>query len=428
LYLSKTRSCEPYEHFSISDSSLDSIFKKVVQWVGTTPDCRARANISGRRPQMTRLFESTSIKNMVQANRFVRSATWEGMAADDGAVTPRLIDVQIQLARGGIGLIISGHAYVSRKGQAGNQQLGVYSDVLIPGLTAMADAVHAVGGKIALQLAHAGSRGAFQISGLEPMGPSVMETDSGPTGREMTIEDIEEITQVFAHAAARAQTAGFDAVQIHAAHGYLLSQYLSPFFNKRKDDYGGSIENRARLLVQVLKAIRKEVGPEFPVFTKLNSEDFLPGGLMVEDMVHTATLLEEAGIDAIELSGGTFLSGKNSPSRKGKPEPGEPEAYYEVAAGKYKKEISVPLMLVGGIRTIETAERLIALEVADYVSLCRPLIREPALINRWKSGDRRPALCVSDSGCFAPGFEGKGVYCVVEEREKQRAGRDLRTE
>ncbi len=270
---------------------------------------------------MSELFESTAIKDMVLANRFVRSATWEGLAADDGAVTPRLIDVQAQLALGGVGLVISGHAYVSREGQALSWQLGVDSDGSIPGLTAMADAVHAAGGKIALQLAHAGSRGAFQISGIEPMGPSVMETDSGPVGREMTIGDIEEAADAFARAAARARGAGFDAVQIHAAHGYLLSQYLSPYFNKRKDDYGGGIENRARLPVEVLKAIRKAVGSAFPVLIKLNSEDFLPGGLTVQEMIEAAVMLEEAGIDAIEISGGTFLSGKNKPSRTGTQDP-----------------------------------------------------------------------------------------------------------
>ncbi len=368
---------------------------------------------------MSRLFESTSIKEMVLANRFVRSATWEGLAGNDGSVTPRLVDVQTQLARGGVGLIISGHAYVSRDGQAGRWQLGAYSDGLIPGLTAMADAVHAVGGKIALQISHAGSGAASRVSGLEPIGPSVLETASGPVGREMTIEDIEEIAEAFARAAARARSAGFDAVQIHAAHGYLLNQYLSPYFNNRKDDYGGSIENRARLLVEVFKGIRKAVGPEFPVLTKLNSEDFLPTGLAVEDMIRVGAMLEEAGIDAIEMSGGTFLSGENSPSRRGKQ---DPEAYYEAAARKFKSEVSVPLMLVGGIRTIETAERLVASEAADYISLCRPLIREPALVNRWKSGDRRAALCISDSGCFKPGFQGKGVQCVVAERERRRDG------
>jgi 2,4-dienoyl-CoA reductase-like NADH-dependent reductase (Old Yellow Enzyme family) len=319
-----------------------------------------------------------------------------------------------------VGLIITGHAYVSREGQASAWQLGVYSDGLIPGLGDLTEAVHSIVGKVAMQLVHAGSRGAFVLTGLEPMGPSVMETDSGPVGREMTAGDIETVMQGFAHAAVRAQAAGFDGVQIHAAHGYLLSQFLSPFFNKRKDDYGGSIENRSRYLVQVLKAIRSAVGPDFPISAKLNSEDFLPGGFTVEDMIRTSAVLEEAGIDAIEMSGGTFISGRNTPFRVGKPGPGEPEAYYEAAARQYKKNIRVPLMLVGGIRTIEMAETLVSEGVADYICLCRPLIREPYLVNRWKSGDRKPALCVSDSGCFGPGREGKGISCVVEEREQHR--------
>lgn len=370
---------------------------------------------------MPQLFEKTTIKGLVLPNRFVRSATWEGLAGDDGATTKRLIDISIQLARGGVGLIISGHAYVSREGQAGHWQLGVYSDELIPGLTEMASAVHDSGGKIAMQLAHAGSRAASHLSGLEPMGPSIGEIESKQVGREMTKKDIEQVTLAFAHAALRARTAGCDAVQIHAAHGYLLSQFLSPYFNKRKDGYGGSIENRTRLVVEVLGAIRKEVGMEFPVFIKLNSEDFLPDGLNVDDMIAAAKILEKTGIDGIEMSGGTFLAGKNYPSRQGRPVAGQPEAYYDAAARRYKKNISIPLMLVGGIRSLEAAEGLVGDGVADYLALCRPLIREPGLVNRWRSGDRRPAFCVSDSGCFKPGFEGNGVSCVVEAREQAKS-------
>ena len=371
---------------------------------------------------MPRLFESTSINNMVLANRFIRSATWEGLASEEGYSTPKLIEVLAQLARGGIGLIITSHTYVSREGQAGPWQLGVYSDGHIPGLAEMTRTIHAMGGKIAMQLAHAGSHAASRLSGLEPIGPSATETESGLVGREMTRDDIEAVTEAFARAAVRARKAGFDAVQIHAAHGYLLSQFLSPFFNKRKDEYGGGIENRARLLVQVLRAIRKAVDPDFPVFIKLNSEDFLPGGLTSEDMLQTAAMLEEGGIDAIEMSGGTFLSGKNNPSRRGKPDPGEPEAYYETAARRYKEKIRTPLMLVGGIRTFETAEKLVTEGVADYIALSRPLIREPGLVNRWKSGDRRPASCLSDNRCFKPALEGRGIHCVVEALDKGSGG------
>lgn len=365
---------------------------------------------------MGQLFECTAIKNMELKNRFVRSATWEGLAAEDGSATPRLVDMVVRLVRGGVGLIISSHAYVSREGQAGRWQLGVYSDELMPGLIRMARAVHEAGGKIALQLAHAGYYANARLSGLEPIAPSPVETESGPVGREMTDDDREAVIKAFAHAALRARKAGFDAIQIHGAHGYLITQFLSPFFNKRRDAYGGTIENRMRFPLEIVRGVRKEVGLDYPVMIKLNCEDFLPRGLTVDEMLQVARKFEEAGIDAIEMSGGTFLSGKKSPSRAGKPGPGEPEAYYEDAARRYKKKVTIPLMLVGGIRTFETAARLVAEGTADYIALCRPLIREPDLINRWQSGDRRPALCISDNGCFKPGFEGKGVHCTVEAR------------
>jgi 2,4-dienoyl-CoA reductase-like NADH-dependent reductase (Old Yellow Enzyme family) len=368
---------------------------------------------------MPGLFEPTTIKSMAVRNRFVRSATWEGMATPDGAVTPRLIEVSEKLVRGGVGLVITGHAYVSREGQAGPWQLGVYSDDQSEGLARMTRAAHDLGGIIAIQLAHAGVRAATQLTGLEARGPSPMDTGSGPAGREMTVADIEEVTRAYALAAVRAKGAGFDAVQIHGAHGYLLSQFLSPYFNRRQDSYGGGIENRARLAVEVLQAIRKAVGPGFPIFIKMNAEDFLPGGLSSEDMLLAATLLEKGGIDAIEMSGGTQISGDKTPSRIGKPAAGETEAYYEAQARRYKERIKAPLMLVGGIRTIETAERLTGEGLTDYIALCRPLIREPGLVDRWKGGDRRPATCVSDNGCFKPGIDGEGVHCVVEVRASQ---------
>ncbi len=369
------------------------------------------------------MFETTTIKKSNFAKPLYTFGNVGGLAADDGSVTLRLIDVAVKLAQGGVGLIISGHAYVSREGQAGSWQLGAYSNELVPGLAEMVKAVHDSGGKIAMQLAHAGSKAATRLSGLEPIGPSIADIEGKQVGREMTKKDIVQVARAFAAAALRARTAGFDAVQIHGAHGYLVSQFLSPFFNKRKDEYGGSIENRARFAVDVLKAIRKKVGQDFPIFIKLNSEDFLPNGLTVDDMIKTCEMLELAGIEGIEMSGGTFLSGKNSPSRQGKPGPGKPEAYYEPAARRYKKTVKAPLMLVGGLRTIETAEKLVTDGVVDYIAMCRPFIREPGLVNRWKSGDRRPALCVSDSGCFKPGFEGKGVSCVVEARQKSREGK-----
>ena len=368
---------------------------------------------------MTELFEHSTINGMKLANRFVRSATWEGMAADDGACTPKLIDLMVELAKGGIGLIISSHAYVSPAGQAGPWQLGVYNDALVPGLAAMAKAVHDNGGKIVLQLAHAGFFANAKLTGQTPMAPSNVEGFSKSPRQEMTAEDIRDVVQAYGAAAKRAQNAGFDGVQIHAAHGYLLSQFLSPAFNRRNDAYGGDIRHRATALVEVLQQIRHTVGREYPVLVKMNCRDFIENGLVVEDSLEVATMLEAEGIDAIELSGGVLVGGKLSPSRMGiKSE--EKEAYFQNEARAFKEKLGVPLILVGGNRSFQVAERLINEGMADYISMCRPLIREPALINRWRAGDLSKATCLSDNMCFKPAMKGDGIYCLTEERERKQ--------
>jgi 2,4-dienoyl-CoA reductase-like NADH-dependent reductase (Old Yellow Enzyme family) len=367
---------------------------------------------------MSKLFEKTVIKSLELANRFVRSATWEGMAGTDGSCTQPLIDLTAQLAEGGVGLIITGHAFVSPEGQAGPWQIGVQSDGMLPGLTAMADAVHRAGGKIALQIAHAGCYGFASGTGLEAVGPSCGIPETTPSCRELTREEISVICAAFGRAAGRAKAAGFDAVQIHAAHGYLLSEFLSPFFNRRGDEYGGSVENRARIVLEVLKSVRDAAGDDYPVLIKLNSQDFIDGGLTVDDMLVVAALLEKWGVDAIEMSGGTiYASGEFSAIRTGVLANPEEEVYYRDAALRFKREISVPLMLVGGIRSLDVAEALVDEGVADYVSLCRPLIREPGLVNRWRSGDRRRVGCLSENACFGPLMKGEGLVCPVKKGE-----------
>jgi len=368
---------------------------------------------------MSKLFETGEINGMRLANRFVRSATWEGMAADDGACTPKLIDLMVNLAQGGVGLIISSHTYVSPEGQASPWQIGVYDDKLIPGLEAMAAAVHENGGKIVMQLAHAGYFANAKLTGQTPMAPSNAEGFAKGERQEMSADDIHGVVKAYGAAAQRAQTAGFDGVQIHSAHGYLLSQFLSPAFNHRKDEYGGDIQNRARALVEVLREIRQAVGKDYPVLVKINCQDFIDNGLQPEDSLQACKMLVENGIDAIELSGGVLISPKLSPSRMGiKSE--EKEAYFQSEARAFKENIHVPLILVGGNRSFQVAERLVNEGTADYISLCRPLIREPDLVNRWKSGDLSKAACLSDNMCFMPAREGKGIYCLTEEREKKK--------
>jgi 2,4-dienoyl-CoA reductase-like NADH-dependent reductase (Old Yellow Enzyme family) len=362
---------------------------------------------------MSKLFEITKLNGMTIKNRFVRSATWEGMAKDDGTCTPKLVELMAKLAEGGVGLIITSYAYVSERGKAIPWQLGIYKDQLIPALSEMTEAVHRTDAKVVIQIAHAGLYADPNVTGKPPLAPSAVTgfTESSP--QEMTTKDIQDVVEAFGLAAKRAVKAGFDGVQIHAAHGYLLSQFLSPAFNQRNDLYGGPIENRARILLEVLHSIRKNIGMDYPVMIKMNCQDFLDNGLELKDSLTTGSMLKDGEIDAIELSGGTLASGKLNPSRT-KIFSETDEAYFKDAAIEFKKNVDIPLILVGGIRSFHVAEQLVKDGIADYVSMCRPFIREPALINRWESGNHAKSTCLSDLKCFGPALSGEGIYCVVE--------------
>jgi len=367
---------------------------------------------------MSRLFESSIINGMELRNRFVRSATWEGMAAEDGGCTPKLIGLLSCLARARLGLIVTSHAYVRTDGQAGPGQIGIYEDGLIPGLRDLARSVHNHGSRIIIQLAHAGLHAHPKLIRKLPVGPSSADGLTNGPCREMALDDITAIVAAFGQAARRAKEAEFDGVQIHAAHGFLLSEFLSPFYNGRTDGYGGSVENRARPLRQVLESIRAAVGEDFPVLIKMNCRDFVDGGLTLTDSLEVGAMLQNDGIDAIELSGGTPHSGRLGAVRT-QINSEEKEAYFREEARAFKEKLQVPVVLVGGIRTLDLAERLLNESFADYISMSRPLIREPDLIKRWGSGDLRKATCISCNGCFKPAGVGEGIYCVVEKREKE---------
>jgi len=375
---------------------------------------------------MPKLFETTKLNGMTLKNRFVRSATAEGMATEEGEATPRLINLMGELAEGGVGLIITGHAYVTKRGQASPAQLGIYDDKLIPGLRAMVDAVHERDGRIVAQLAHSGMLAIPKFINSAPLAPSATPLMIGGLVevplQEMTIEDIHATVEAFGGAGERACEAGFDGVQIHAAHSYLLSQFLSPAFNHRTDAYGGGIEKRSKMLLEVVESIRRRVGDDYPLLVKQNSRDFLEGGLELEDSIQAGAMLKEAGIDAIEVSGGTFASGALMPIRKGITTE-EDEAYFKAEAQAFKERINLPIILVGGIRSFAVAEGMVNDHIADYLSMSRPFIREPGLINRWHSGDLRKAACLSDSKCLRPALAGKGVYCVVEKRLRDQEKR-----
>lgn len=363
---------------------------------------------------MPELFEETRLGSMVLRNRFVRSATWEGMADKEGAVADdRLPDCLAALARGGVGLVVAGAAYVNRQGQLAPFQTGVHHPDMAEGLSRVARAVHEAGGVVAAQLGHAGAKALTHLTGLPAIGPVAAAEPGKLPVLAMDDSDMARLRGEFARAAELARTCGFDAVQVHAAHGYLLSQFLSPHYNTRADDHGGSLANRARLGVEVIRAVRAAVGPEYPVLVKINAADYLDGGLTVADAVEAAALFEAAGVDAVEISGGTGESGRMSPARPGSGGLPEGEPYYREAAVRMKRRLSVPVMLVGGIRSVETAEALLADGAADYVCLARPLIREPDLVARWRAGDRTPSGCVADNRCSRPGLVGRGIACMT---------------
>ena len=371
---------------------------------------------------MSNLFASAKIGPMMLRNRFVRSATWEAMATLEGAVTPRLVDTIAALAKGGVGLIISGHAYVRPEGQAGPLQMSAARDELIPGLRQMAVAAHDHGAKMVLQLAHAGYFAAHKLTGTLPLAVSAsVKLDDVPR-RELTIAAIRDVVQAFAAAAARAKAAGFDGVQIHSAHGYLLGQFLSPLFNKRTDEYGGTLQNRLRVHLETLRAVRQAVGDDYPILIKLNGRDYAEGGLELEESVEAAALMEQAGLDALELSSGmtqfsTFGAARTRISTQKK------EAYNQEEAKVFKQRLRIPLALVGGIRSLPVAERLVEQGVCDFISMSRPFIREPDLVNRWQSGDRRKAACTSDNLCFGPARSGEGLYCVTAAKKRKAAAK-----
>jgi len=371
---------------------------------------------------MTRsIFDATAINGLELCNRLVRSATWEGLGAPDGSVTEPLVEVYSELADGGVGLIITGYMAVRADGRQYATQLLVDRDELGPGLARIPDAVHRYGGKVVAQLVHCGGQARREATGVDPVAPNAVASPGYPeVPRELGEADILGIVRSFAHAARRVREAGYDGVQLHGAHGYLLAQFLSPSRNRRTDRWGGTVENRSRFTREVYEAVRDEVGPDWPVMIKLNGNDFLEGSTTEADATFLAARLAEAGIDAIEVSGGTGGSGTLGSARS--PIETEADEAYFLPQAEAIRAVApgVPIMLVGGVRSVPVMERILATGAADLFSMARPLIREPGLPKRWASGDRRRAACVSCSGCFAPARKGEGIRCVqVEGRESR---------
>ncbi|MBP1763968.1 MAG: NADH-dependent flavin oxidoreductase, Oye family [Firmicutes bacterium] len=361
---------------------------------------------------MKNLFDATVINNMKLKNRFVRSATWENMADEKGHITERLFNVYRALAEGEVGLIITSYAFVSREEQPNPGMIGACDDSFIEDYRRLTAMVHSYGSSIVLQLAYGGSATTFKPEQRVIWGPSaVPEIGTGVVPKEMSKDDIRKLVTEFADAAYRAKQGGFDGVEIHAAHGYLMSQWLSPLHNKRQDEYGGPIENRARIIMEVYEAIRKRVGRDYAVLIKINSEDFVPGGMEFSDCLYVCTELAKRGIDAIEVSGG-IRAAKELCNFRPNIDSAEKEAYFKRYAVQVAEKTNVPVILIGGVRTFEVVSAILAETPIEYVAMSRPLLANPYLIKQWKNGDTSPSKCIYCNQCRSP----QGNVCVLNRR------------
>ena len=347
---------------------------------------------------MKTLFDETQLSGMKLKNRFVRSATHDGRADALGHVTEKLITHFEELAKGGVGTIITGLTNVTDLEKIVPGQMAIYNDSFIDEYQRLTDTVHQYDSKIILQLVCNGAQNRSSNEGVL-WAPSVFDNEPTVTGAtEMTKEDIKVMQAAFVNGAVRAKKAGFDGVQLHVAHGYLLSRFLTPYYNRRTDEYGGTIENRARVVVEIVERIVKSVGVEYPVLAKVNCEDFMDQGLTFTECLDLCKMLQKAGLSAVEISGGTALSRAGEGTiRKVTP---ESEPYFKNYAAELAENLSIPVICVGGIRDINGLEDIVNQTKIEYLSMCRPFIREPELINRWVSGDRTPAKCISCTKCF----------------------------
>jgi 2,4-dienoyl-CoA reductase-like NADH-dependent reductase (Old Yellow Enzyme family) len=363
---------------------------------------------------MSRLFEAGMIGSLVTRNRVVRAGTSETMATDGGEVTPQYVDLYETLARHDVGLLFTGHLYCAARGQYARRQTGIHSDAMIGGLRSVTDAVHRHGAPIFAQLAHAGSQSRVQAG--EPLAPSAVP--NALTGREVrdaTEDEIAEATDAFAAGARRAVAAGFDGIHIHAANGYLISEFSSPVANRRTDRWGGSEEARDRFALEVVRAVRSAVGPDLPVTLKLGMVDAVPDGLGLEESVRRAGRLVEAGLDGIEVSCGIMRLATDSARQyvavdrrraledllvhRVLKEPAA-EAYFMPWAQALRRAVDTTIIVVGGMRTTQTMEGVLASGDCDFVAMARPLIREPDLVSQLANGRTGRVDCTSCNICL----------------------------
>ena len=327
---------------------------------------------------MNKIFSRTTIGKIPSRNALVRSATHLQDADGDGLISQRQMDNYDKLSVGGTGVLISGMVGIDENSRISTKMTKCYGDDFKERLPKLANLVKNNDSRLVIQLAHTGIR-AIPDRGNSPLGPSALEY-KGRNSNPMTLEDIDTVIENFAKAAKVCKDAGADGVQIHSAHEYLLSQFLSPYFNKRSDNYGGYISGRARLVFQVYDAIRDAVGSDYPLWVKINSSDFVPDGMTFDECLYVCKELDKRGIDAIEVSGGIGVGSLSMPGRIDKDNPGK--GTFSEYAEKIAKSVHADVISVGGYRDPETIEKWLNRGIAA-ISICRPLMKDPDLPNRW---------------------------------------------
>ena len=354
------------------------------------------------------LFSPSQIGSLSLPNRLVRSATAERMATETGTPLPSLMDLYKELIRGEIGLLITGHMFIHPSGKCHSEMTAIHQDECLPALKELTEVVHQENGKVVVQINHGGSKCSPEVVD-QVMAPSALDQESlTRSAREMSLDDIQNTIEHFARAAQRAQRAGFDGVQIHSAHGYLNSQFLSPLANQRQDEWGGSLENRSRFLKNVCLVVREEVGPDFPVLIKFGIADGIKGGLTLTDGLDLIRQFESWGLDGVEISSG--FSGDIFSSIQQDIDKPEDEGYFLEFARQARSTTTLPILAVGGFRSRQIMEKALQEGMADFISLCRPLIREPKLPALLRTGEVDASDCLSVNLCWAE-KDGEGISC-----------------
>ena len=367
------------------------------------------------------LFEQVQFPKLTLKNRFVRSGLWMKAADEQGHITPDLVDTYKALADGGVGLIITEYTYIDANDQPNPRMIGMYDDSFIPEWNEIIAYAHSKNVKIACQIAMGGSQSGFEASKHRRMiAPSaVLNRVTGIMPEEMTETDFQHVIDCHAKAALRVRQAGFDAVQIHAAHGYLLSQFLTPYYNRRTDRYGGTLHNRARLIYEVVAAVRRAVGEDYPVMIKLNFDDFMSEGegLTFPESLAMFEHLDTLGVDFIEPSGTNLSSGNGiTQSFPHIARAIEKQSYFKEQVSEIARHITTPLILVGGNRNIEVMDDLLNDKNIPLFSLARTLLAESDLINKWEANPNYVPKCVACNKCG----ETTPHSCILNRRKRTK--------